>query len=155
MPSRTLAHPQAALQANPDVPSKLELIFTVGRDGGPILFKEDIPALLCQRDCPRDLSSRRVSNLVDTLEMEVLSRHAEWRLGGASCLYCGKPAMCLHTAVMITLHADPPTMRVPAQPLCSKKNDRKCALAAQKTFADGMNDLNGPCLEDGAEVYQV
>ncbi|KAJ7796861.1 hypothetical protein B0H14DRAFT_2913238, partial [Mycena olivaceomarginata] len=39
-------------------PQKLELHFTVNKSTKSITFLEDIPVLFCQRDAPRELTSR-------------------------------------------------------------------------------------------------
>ncbi|KAJ6583620.1 hypothetical protein DFH09DRAFT_1144756 [Mycena vulgaris] len=129
-------------------PQKLHLHFNVGRDGQRITFYENIPAIFCRRDAPRDITSRWVSNLVDTHEEEVLTRHH-----GCVCLYCGKPAIKLQTTLAITLHGNPPTMEVTCQPLCTKNRNDACAIQAQETIDRGMADPSFP--GRGTEVYRV
>lgn len=127
-------------------PQKLELHFTVGRGGERITFKEDIPALLCQRDAPRELTSRFVSNLVDTREEQVLAQRP------GQCLYCTKQATRLQTTLMITLHGSPPTVFAMGQPLCTKNRDSPCAIKSEEIVQQGLNDPNSPASK--AEVYK-
>ncbi|KAJ7491459.1 hypothetical protein B0H11DRAFT_2009139 [Mycena galericulata] len=128
-------------------PQKLQLHFTVGRSGERITFEENIPAAFCRRDAPRELTSRWVSNLVDTHEEEVLARHPD-----SVCLYCYKPAIKLQTTLAITLHGNPPTVMVLGQPLCTKNRNDMCAIQAQQTTDRGIEDPNFPVR--GVEVYQ-
>ncbi|KAJ6577692.1 hypothetical protein B0H19DRAFT_1121099 [Mycena capillaripes] len=127
-------------------PQKLQLHFTVGRDGETITFEENIPAIFCQRDAPRDLTSRWISNLVDTHEEEVLARHPD-----SVCLYCYKPAIKLQTTLSVVLHGNPPTVFVMCQPLCTKNRNDTCAIQAQATIDCSMEDPSFP--GRGAEVY--
>ncbi|KAJ7021814.1 hypothetical protein C8F04DRAFT_259002 [Mycena alexandri] len=129
-------------------PQKLQLHFTVGRSGPPITFHENIPAAFCQRDAPRDLTSRWVSQLVDTHEEEVLVRHP-----GRPCLYCGKPAIKLHTTLAITLHGNPPTVFAMGQPLCTKNRNDGCAVQAQATIDQGLQSPDFP--GRGTEIYKA
>ncbi|KAJ7689775.1 hypothetical protein B0H17DRAFT_1202026 [Mycena rosella] len=101
--------------------------------------------MFCSRDAPRDITSRWVSNLVDTHEEEVLARNP-----GCACLYCGKPAIKLQTTLAITLHGDPPTIQVLCQPLCTKNRDDACAIQAQETIDQGIGNYPGR----GTEVYR-
>ncbi|KAJ7111180.1 hypothetical protein C8R43DRAFT_160738 [Mycena crocata] len=129
-------------------PQKLQLHFTVGRDAKPITFEENIPAAFCQRDAPRDLTSRWVGNLVDTREEEALARHP-----GSVCLYCYKPATRLHTTLAVTLHGNPPTVFVVGQPLCTLNRNNTCASQAQATMDQGFADPSFPAR--GEDIYHV
>ncbi|KAJ7077014.1 hypothetical protein B0H15DRAFT_934141 [Mycena belliarum] len=120
-------------------PQKLQMIFTVGRGGPPITFQENIPAAFCQRDAPRELTSRWVGQLVDTHEEEVLARSP-----GSTCLYCGRPAIKLQTTLAVTLVDKPPTALIVCQPICTKNRNDPCAIEAQKTMDDGMANPSFP-----------
>ncbi|KAJ7652471.1 hypothetical protein DFH06DRAFT_1206203, partial [Mycena polygramma] len=128
-------------------PQKLQLIFTVGRNGPPIPFEEDIPALF-RRHAPRDMTSRWIGQLVDTHEEEVLSRSP-----GSLCLYCGKPAIKLQTTLAVTLTDDPPTAHVTCQPLCTKNRYDACALQALALMDSALKDPSFPSREE--DIYQV
>ncbi|KAJ7160026.1 hypothetical protein C8R43DRAFT_1105369 [Mycena crocata] len=127
-------------------PQKLQLKFTIGRSGAPITFEEDIPAAFCQRDAPRDLTSRWVGNLVKTREETVLAR-----LPGSVCVYCYKPAIKLHTTLALTLHGDPPTVFAVSQLLCTKNRYDACAVQSQETIDRAMAEPDFP---EGGEIYR-
>ncbi|KAJ7642463.1 hypothetical protein DFH06DRAFT_1214794 [Mycena polygramma] len=129
-------------------PQKLQLIFTVGRGGLPIIFQEDMPALFRRKDAPRELTSRWVSGVVDTREEEVLARSP-----GSLCVYCGKAAIKLHTTLALTLTADPPTAFVVCQPICTKNRNDTCAVQAQATMDAGIQDPSFPGRRE--DVYQA
>ncbi|KAJ7187249.1 hypothetical protein C8R46DRAFT_1059250 [Mycena filopes] len=129
-------------------PKQLQMHFTVGRSGKPHTFHEDMPAAFAQRDAPRELTSRWISQLVDSHEEEVLARHPE-----STCLYCGKDAIKLFTTLAVTLTADPPTVFVLCQPLCTKDRNDACALQAQDTIDSGLSAPDFPGRES-AEVYR-
>ncbi|KAJ7633522.1 hypothetical protein DFH06DRAFT_1479491 [Mycena polygramma] len=96
-------------------PQKLHFVFNVGRDGPPITFEEDMPALFRRQDAPRDLTSRWVTDVADSHEEEVLARSP-----GSLCVECGKPAVRLYTTLIAALTADQPTvfvtLRAPSRP---------------------------------------
>ncbi|KAJ7261263.1 hypothetical protein B0H12DRAFT_345125 [Mycena haematopus] len=122
-------------------PQKLELHFTIGNER--ITFLEDIPVLFCRPDAPRDLTSRWISNLVDTHEAKVLAQYP------GQCIYCPKPAVGLKTTLMVTLHGKPPTVLALAHHLCSKKRDSPCAIKAEDALQQGLDAPDFP----GGEVY--
>ncbi|KAJ6500621.1 hypothetical protein C8R45DRAFT_75534 [Mycena sanguinolenta] len=124
-------------------PEKIRLQFSFGTE--EILFLEDIPALLCQRDAPRDLTSRWVSNLVDTHTATVLAQ-----LPGR-CVYCPKQATALKTTPVITLHASPPTVLVFARHLCVNNRNSPCAVKLEEVLQRG---LSSPDFPGGGEVYR-
>ncbi|KAJ7349061.1 hypothetical protein DFH08DRAFT_134680 [Mycena albidolilacea] len=125
-------------------PQKLELHFTVNKSTKSITFLEDIPVLFCQCDAPRELTSRWVSNLVDTHEEEVLVQSP------GRCTYCPNPAVALKTALAIVLHDNPPTVLVSGQRLCSRNRNSSCALMAEAIVQEGINSPDFP-----GEVYQA
>ncbi|KAJ7735524.1 hypothetical protein DFH07DRAFT_967143 [Mycena maculata] len=88
-------------------PQNLQLQFTVGRGGAPVTFEEDMPAAFPAPDAPRELTSRWVSQLVDTREEAVLARHPD-----AVCLYCYKPAIKLQTTLSAILTSSPPMVTI-------------------------------------------
>lgn len=132
-------------------PQKLELHFAVNRSGAPITFKLDIPAIFTIRDCPRDLSQTWLTNVVNTREKRALQIYTESVPGEATCLYCRKPATCLYSTIMASLHVDPPTVFVAAQSLCMRKLDIQCAIKAKKAEADMRKDTDGPFAQAGGE----
>ncbi|KAJ7349049.1 hypothetical protein DFH08DRAFT_864228 [Mycena albidolilacea] len=127
-------------------PQKLQLHFSVNKSTKPVSFFEDIPILFCQRDAPRELTSRWVSNLVDTREEEVLAQSS------GRCTYCSNPAVALKTTLAVALHENPPTALVSAQRLCSRDASSSCALMAETNVQD---TINSPDFPSGGEVYQA
>ncbi|KAF7359216.1 Zinc finger MYND domain-containing protein 10 [Mycena sanguinolenta] len=124
-------------------PEKLRLQFFVGDK--EILFLEDIPALLCQPNAPRELTSRWVSNLVDTHTEKVLEQHP------GRCVYCSKQAMALKTTPMVTLNSKPPTILVLARHLCANNRSSPCAVKLEEELQRG---FNSPDFPKGGELYR-
>ncbi|KAK7035784.1 zinc finger MYND domain-containing protein 10 [Favolaschia claudopus] len=127
-------------------PQKLDLRFYINHDP-PVLMQEDIPLILCSRDAPRELTSRWISNLVNTHEEGVLEKRA------GPCTYCPEPGVALHTTLSVTLHQSPPTVLVVGQRLCQRNRFSPCAIMAEKTMQDGMKAPGFP--GEPSDVYTV
>ncbi|KAF8191463.1 hypothetical protein K438DRAFT_891052 [Mycena galopus ATCC 62051] len=125
-------------------PQKLELHFTIGGTGNAekVTFLENIPALFCQVDAPRELTSRWVGNLVNIHEEGVLAQYP------GRCTYCPKQAVALQTTLAITLHGNPPTVLALAQRLCERNRNSPCAIKAEEKTQQGINTF------PGGEVYR-
>jgi hypothetical protein len=130
-------------------PKTLDLIFMIqdasigSGEPQPIVFKEDIPAVLCKKSASRELATPFISQAIDNREKEALASRDH------HCLYCGRKATCLYSTPVSTLHSDPPTIFNLAQALCTKDGSTPCAREAYTRIEEGMRDPNGPIVKEG------
>ncbi|KAJ7584030.1 hypothetical protein C8J56DRAFT_196548, partial [Mycena floridula] len=117
--------------------------YTVGRDIRTIDIPFTIPASFCLRTADRQIVSDFLLRMLESQDAAVLAKDPY------GCLYCGAPAMKMYSVPMITLHNEPPTILVTAQPLCSSQ---ACGLEAHSRMQGGLNSKDSPMAN--AQVYQ-
>jgi hypothetical protein len=118
--------------------------YGIGRGKSQFDVPFTIPAALCSQKADRQLVSDFLEKLLEEKDKEIMAQ------GSYGCIYCGNDAKTLYSLPVITLHAEPPTVLVFAQPLCSMSSH--CARQAYDLTQSGIRD-GPPFQTGGTQVY--